>query len=283
MFENVRDILVRSVEKHSARTAFRIKKYVGKEAIYENITYSAFGKEVENLAKYFLKRGNEIEKIAVIGDNNYRWMSVFFAALCAGKVIVPLDKGLFAEEISEQLLRSGADILFYSESIDVKLSKITDIEKKLNKINDRFAMLYDDKADGIISPTEFVMIKNKYQTDTNNFNLRIESINIEMNEIKEKQNNVINENCVLEKYTHIEKLSRFVIDEFISKILVGKKDENNIEEIAQEANKIRKEFKGDGVHLRGLIEFTNHCFRNCLYCEVCNASNAVSPLYSSSC
>ena len=44
---------------------------------------------------------------------------------------------------------------------------------------------------------------------------------------QKKQNNVINENSVLEKYTHIEKLSRFVIDEFISKILVGKKDENN--------------------------------------------------------
>lgn len=88
-------------------------------------------------------------------------------------------------------------------------------------------MLYDDKVEGIISPTEFVMIKNKYQNDTNNFNLRIESINNEMNEIREKQNCVINENSVLEKYTHLKKLSRLIIDEFISKIFVGKKDENN--------------------------------------------------------
>lgn len=115
----------------------------------------------------------------------------------------------------------------YEKDIAILQKEKEDIEKKLNKISERFAMLYDDKADGIISPTEFVMIKNKYQTDTNNFNLRIESINIEMNEIKAKQNTVINENSVLEKYTHIEKLSRFVIDEFISKILVGKKDENN--------------------------------------------------------
>lgn len=46
------------------------------------------------------------------------------------------------------------------------------------------------------------------------------------------------------------------------------KSENNLTEIADEANKIRKEYKGDGVHLRGLIEFTNHCFRNCLYCGI---------------
>ena len=46
------------------------------------------------------------------------------------------------------------------------------------------------------------------------------------------------------------------------------KDENNLQEITQEADKIRKKYKGDGVHLRGLIEFTNHCFRNCLYCGI---------------
>ena len=32
---------------------------------------------------------------------------------------------------------------------------------------------------------------------------------------------------ILEKYTHIDKLNRRIIDEFISKILIGKKDENN--------------------------------------------------------
>lgn len=37
-------------------------------------------------------------------------------------------------------------------------------------------MLYDDKADGIITTTEFVMLKNKYQKDIDNFNLRIEEI-----------------------------------------------------------------------------------------------------------
>lgn len=37
-------------------------------------------------------------------------------------------------------------------------------------------------------------------------------------------------------------------------------------EILKEANKIRRQYVGDGVHLRGLIEFSNICKRNCLYC-----------------
>ncbi len=34
----------------------------------------------------------------------------------------------------------------------------------------------------------------------------------------------------------------------------------------ESADKIRKEFKGDYVHLRALVEFTNICKCNCLYC-----------------
>ena len=88
-------------------------------------------------------------------------------------------------------------------------------------------MLYDDKADGIITTTEFVMLKNKYQKDIDNFNLRIEEIKKEMDELSEKKNDEINEKSILEKYNHIDKLNKHIIDEFISKILIGKKDENN--------------------------------------------------------
>jgi len=34
------------------------------------------------------------------------------------------------------------------------------------------------------------------------------------------------------------------------------------------ADKVRRERVGDAVHLRGLIEFSNHCRRNCFYCGI---------------
>jgi hypothetical protein len=39
------------------------------------------------------------------------------------------------------------------------------------------------------------------------------------------------------------------------------------------ADNIRREELGDGVHLRGLIEFSNHCRRRCYYCGI-RAGNA---------
>ncbi|NMM65328.1 [FeFe] hydrogenase H-cluster radical SAM maturase HydE [Clostridium sp. P21] len=38
------------------------------------------------------------------------------------------------------------------------------------------------------------------------------------------------------------------------------------EELFKAADRVRKEYVGDEVHLRGLIEFSNICKRNCMYC-----------------
>lgn len=38
------------------------------------------------------------------------------------------------------------------------------------------------------------------------------------------------------------------------------------EELLRDAGDIRKKYCGDEVHIRGIIEFSNYCCRNCLYC-----------------
>lgn len=142
-----------------------------------------------------------------------------------------IDKYARQNELEKNYYSKKAQIDFGKDLI-VLQKENEDINKKVSRINDRFAMLYDDKAEGIISATEFVMLKNKYQYDINNFNSRIEEINKEINELREKENVTENERSILEKYTqqgvkHIEKLDRFTLEQLISKIMIGKKDENN--------------------------------------------------------
>ncbi len=43
-------------------------------------------------------------------------------------------------------------------------------------------------------------------------------------------------------------------------------DAGRLESLWQEADAVRREQVGDAVHLRGLIEFSNICARECLYC-----------------
>lgn len=44
------------------------------------------------------------------------------------------------------------------------------------------------------------------------------------------------------------------------------KDEAALEPLWREADSIRKSMVGDEVHLRGLLEISNHCVRRCAYC-----------------
>lgn len=42
--------------------------------------------------------------------------------------------------------------------------------------------------------------------------------------------------------------------------------ESNSDELFKAADSVRRKYVGDEVHLRGLIEFSNYCKQNCLYC-----------------
>ncbi|WML36145.1 [FeFe] hydrogenase H-cluster radical SAM maturase HydE [Clostridium sp. OS1-26] len=64
-------------------------------------------------------------------------------------------------------------------------------------------------------------------------------------------------------------LTHILDKEEIIKIL---EDDNCNEELFNAADRVRKKYVGDEVHLRGLIEFSNICKRNCLYCGL-RASN----------
>ncbi|MEI8377486.1 MAG: [FeFe] hydrogenase H-cluster radical SAM maturase HydE [bacterium] len=55
------------------------------------------------------------------------------------------------------------------------------------------------------------------------------------------------------------KLNKEKIIEFLS---------STSDELFKLADKVRKENVGDEVHLRGLIEFSNYCKQNCLYCGI---------------
>lgn len=45
-------------------------------------------------------------------------------------------------------------------------------------------------------------------------------------------------------------------------------NDNEKDELFDAADKLRRLYKGEGVHLRGLIEFSNYCRQNCMYCGI---------------
>lgn len=64
----------------------------------------------------------------------------------------------------------------------------------------------------------------------------------------------------LERGTRLKELNR---EELVA--LISADQEESIA-LFRQANEVRSRFMGDDVHFRGIIEFSNYCTRNCLYC-----------------
>jgi biotin synthase len=59
------------------------------------------------------------------------------------------------------------------------------------------------------------------------------------------------------------------------KILLETEDENGIEYLHKTARAVADEIYGDKIFIRGLIEFTNYCKNDCIYCGIrCSNKNA---------
>lgn len=52
-------------------------------------------------------------------------------------------------------------------------------------------------------------------------------------------------------------------------------DESRLRELFNAANEVRRQHVGDAVHLRGLIEISNYCVRQCGYCGIRAGNTAV--------
>ena len=56
---------------------------------------------------------------------------------------------------------------------------------------------------------------------------------------------------------------------------LGENRPSRLQELYAYADRVRREHVGDAVHLRGLIEISNHCERQCMYCGLRRANSDV--------
>ena len=127
--ESLKDIINIKCDMYKDRVAFLEKN--GKSPEYQEIKYSQIKEDVNALGTIMLKKlGLKDEKIAVIGENSYKWYMTYMAVVCGVGIIVPLDKELPANEIKNLLDRSKAKCIVYSSR---KKDLIDEIRKDLPK------------------------------------------------------------------------------------------------------------------------------------------------------
>lgn len=104
--KNLKELYTESCSKYKDNTAFHFFTQEGETA---TVSYEKFKTDIDALGTALLAdMGLKGEKIALMGENSYRWCVSYFAVASGVGVVVPLDKETPAEELKNII--SFADI-----------------------------------------------------------------------------------------------------------------------------------------------------------------------------
>ena len=161
-YKNVREVIKDGIEKHPNAVAFTLKNKIDKKVEYRDITYKEFEKEINYLGTGFLKEGLKNKRISIIGPNSYQWALSYITILFGIGVVVPLDKGLPAQEIEDSIIRSESEVIIFDKKyVDI----VNEIKNKKNTKIQSFICMQDieDKSfktiNNIIKIGENVFLK----------------------------------------------------------------------------------------------------------------------------
>ena len=109
-------------------------------------------------------------------------------------------------------------------------TQIKTLESKIKRNDARMAQIYTDKLDGIITPEEFSVFRNRYNSESKEMEKRIGLLKSEFSETDDDEPK-IDTNAILKKYRKIDALTFEIANEFISKVFVGKLQDDGKREI----------------------------------------------------
>lgn len=90
--------------------------FEGKDGAKQTYTYNEAWQKIETLAQWMMANGvKKGDHVAVSGKNSPEWAVVFFAAMLAGAVAIPLDYALHENEIENLLKTAKPKMLFVDE------------------------------------------------------------------------------------------------------------------------------------------------------------------------
>lgn len=111
--DNLRQMLELKAQETPDKIAFQYIE--GRKNLIEK-TYAEFFADVQHLGTYLLKRGIRGRKIALIGENSYRWLVAYFAVVTTGNVAVLIAKDTPVNEVAMLLFQSDAEMILTSEA-----------------------------------------------------------------------------------------------------------------------------------------------------------------------
>lgn len=120
---SIKEMLNLAVKEAGDKNAFEYRNEKDHNKIV-TVTYKEFEKDTEELGTALASLGMENKHIAMIGENSYKWLTVYLTVLKSTGVFVPIDRELPCKDIINVLKHSDSEILFYSEKYEKWINEI---------------------------------------------------------------------------------------------------------------------------------------------------------------
>ena len=117
---NLKAMIESSVAKYGDNVAL-MQKFEESQP-YGELTYKDMMAHINGFGTALINRGLKGEKIAIIGENCYQWIVTFLAIASGVGVIVPVDKSLESEQITETLKKADVKALIVQDKYLEKIS-----------------------------------------------------------------------------------------------------------------------------------------------------------------
>ena len=124
-FTNIRHLVEWASDKYGEQYAYSFRTDPHGQDL-QKITFSEFAEDVHALASELLSMGCAGKHCALIGKMSYEWALTYFAVLCIGAVLVPLDRDWQQEDLADTVQKADVSFLFGEEEISDKLSFIAE-------------------------------------------------------------------------------------------------------------------------------------------------------------
>ena len=148
------------------------------------------------------------------------------------EIVLEMIKGKLEEFYDEDILQKEVMIVgenSFFDKVKVLEKERIEVKKRKEKIDGYLKSLYEDKVNGIITVNQFSSLVEEYNREEDICNRRLKVIGSEIDFWKLKESELREKGKVFIKYRTWKSLNRVIVEEFISKIYVGKveKEMNN--------------------------------------------------------
>lgn len=117
----LQELIINAAEEYGDKAFIREKN--GKEDA--DTSFSQLCESCRRLSSFLTRRSDrEVIHAAVIGATSSAYLTAYFATVCSGYVIVPLDAQLTGEDLCDHLRRADVSVFFYDKRFAQQLPEI---------------------------------------------------------------------------------------------------------------------------------------------------------------